>query len=68
MPEGADPNLTPPVLSSALHFTVAKLLVFEVVAEGAGVSAAGTAAAAGAGGGEGEDGRAGVEEARGPES
>ena len=53
VPEGADPNLTPPVLSSALHFTVAKLLVFEVVAGGAGVSAAGTAAAAGAGGGEG---------------
>ena len=39
VPEGVDPNLTPPVLASALHFTVAKLFVFEVVAhEGEDVS------------------------------
>ena len=32
VPAGVNPNVTPPVLASALHFTVAKLRVYEVVA------------------------------------
>ena len=56
-----------PVLASALHFTVAKLFVFEVVTDGAGVSAS-TAAGVREGEGEGEGGGAGAQETRGPES
>ena len=69
VPVGVDPNLTPPVLASALHFTVAKLFVFEVVTEGAGVSASTrTAAGVSEGEGEGEGGGTGAQETRGPES